>query len=514
MTIVNKIHRTVVADGSKERKLLTNMIVSTKFLEGLIPFYDPNLIQPNYARVVAEWCMHYFNKFHEAPSVHIKDIFELHSDRMETAERTLIADLLSSLSDEYEKSESTNIKYLLSMAGEYFKHSYLSALSKQVGACLTDGDVEGAENLFTSYKLVGGPDLVGRNLYKLDGGSVIEMFEREETPLFTLPGKLGWKLNSEFNRDRFFAFLGPEKRGKTWWLNEIAIRAAKARCNVALFQIGDMSEDQIMVRLSIRLAGRSNKARYCTEHETPIPDCLWNQLGKCPLGKKTSGLGNEIDKNKLKDMFLSGRYRNHTTCQECIRSDHFKGSLWYKIMQEVKPLTGRDAFKAWRAFQSRTRGRSFYLSVHPSDTLTVTGLKSVLNRWEASEGFIPDVVVIDYADNLAPEDRGAEFRHQQHRTWQLLRGLSQERHCLVVTATQASASSYDQQTLAMKHFSEDKRKYAEVTAMVGLNQNQDEKVSGLMRINMIVQREGEFYSKETVKVAQDLRMGRPLLFSF
>ena len=50
--------------------------------------------------------------------------------------------------------------------------------------------------------------------------------------------------------------------------------------------------------------------------------------------------------------------------------------------------------------------------------------------------------------------------------------------------------------------------------MIGLNQNQDEKVSGLMRINLIVQREGEFYSKETVKVAQDLRIGRPLLFSF
>lgn len=510
---MNKIHRTTI-DASPERKLLINMIVSTKFLEGLTSFYKPDLIEPKYAHTVAEWCMNHFEEFHEAPAAHIKDIFDFHSDRMEETERGLISDLLSSLSSEYEKTEGSSVKYLLSQAGEYFKKRYLLSLSKQIGACLSDGETQEAENLFVSYKLVGGTELHGRDLNKLDGGDLIDMFEQVQTPLFTLPGKLGWKLDSEFSRDSFFAILGPEKRGKTWWLNEIAIRAVKARCNVALFQIGDMSEAQIMVRMSIRLAGRSNKARYCVEHETPVPDCLLNQLGRCPKEKKGRSLGSEIDRLKLKEMFLSGKHSDHVPCHKCDKSDGFKGSLWYAMKPEAKPLTGRDAFRAWQTFKSRTKGRSFYLSVHPSDSLSVTELKGVLNRWEASDGFIPDVVVIDYADNLAPEDRKADFRHQQHRTWQLLRGLSQEKHCLVVTATQANAASYDQQTLAMKHFSEDKRKYAEVTAMIGLNQNQDEKVSGLMRINLIVQREGEFYSKETVKVAQDLRIGRPLLFSF
>jgi hypothetical protein len=31
---------------------------------------------------------------------------------------------------------------------------------------------------------------------------------------------------------------------------------------------------------------------------------------------------------------------------------------------------------------------------------------------------------------------------------------------------------------------------------------------------MVVQREGEFFSERTVKIAQDLWVGRPLLFSF
>jgi len=95
-----------------------------------------------------------------------------------------------------------------------------------------------------------------------------------------------------------------------------------------------------------------------------------------------------------------------------------------------------------------------------------------------------------------------------------LRGLSQERHCLMVTATQASARAYGKDLIDMSDYSEDKRKYAHVTAMIGLNQTPDEKKVGIMRINMIVQREGEFFSERTVKIAQDLRIGRPLLFSF
>jgi len=513
MKIMNKVHRTTV-DAGPERKLLIHMIVSTKFLEGLASFYDPDLIKTKYARTVAEWCMRYFNEFHEAPNVHIKDIFDNHLDRMEEAERSLISDLLSSLSGEYEKTEGSSVKYMLKLAGDYFKNNHLTSLSKQISACLSDGDVQEAENLLVSYKLVGGPELKGRDLNKLDGGVLIDAFEREETPLFTFPGKLGWMLNSEFNRNRFFAILGSEKRGKSWWLNEIAIRAAKARCNVALFQIGDMSEDQVLMRLSIRLAGRSNMLRYCVQHESPIRDCLFNQLGRCRKGKKGKGLCDKIERTELKKMFLSGTHNSHVPCFECAKSDYFKGSLWYELMPEVKPLTGRDAFKSWQLFQKRTKGRSFILSVHPSESLSVAGIKGELNRWEASEGFVPDVVIIDYADNLAPENSKDEYRIQQVRTWQSLRGLSQERDCLVVTATQANAASYDQETLEMKNFSESKLKYAQVNAMIGLNQNPDEKKAGIMRINMIVQREGEFFSKETVKVAQDLRIGKPLLFSF
>jgi len=114
-----------------------------------------------------------------------------------------------------------------------------------------------------------------------------------------------------------------------------------------------------------------------------------------------------------------------------------------------------------------------------------------------------------------PETR-TEFRHQVDEIWKGLRNLSQERHCLVITATQADARSYEQNRLKVSNFSEDKRKNAHVTAMYGLNQDPKdrEKQLGWMRINEIVIREGDFSSSNEVYVLQNLKRGRPFLGSF
>jgi len=460
--MVKIVRKTI--DGSVERKLLTGMVISTPFLDEAIAFYDPDLIETKHVRIVAEWCAQYYQRYTKAPGIHIKDIYDSHIDQMELVEKELIGDLLSSLSEEYERADKINVTYLLDQAEKYFKMQSLTRLYKEGKGLLFRGKVIEAEGLLSEYKRIGRSSSLGANPFT-DAEEMMEAFESEAIPLFTFPGQLGWMLNEEFNRDKFLAFTGPEKRGKTWWCNEVAIRAAMARCNVALFQIGDMSRKQIMARLAIRLCGRSNRERYCGEHKCPAPN--------------NSGIG----------------------CS-------------YITVPAVKPLTWRDAWKTGHRFLGRTKGRDFRLSVHSSDQLSVTGLKLILDNWDTFDNFIPDVIVIDYADNLAPEDRREEYRHQINRTWKLLRGLSQERHCLVVTATQASADSYDQATISMKHFSENKLKNAHVTSMVGLNQTLDEKQARLMRLNMIIQREGEFYANQSVTVAQDLWQGRPFLFSF
>jgi len=451
-------------EGNAERKLLTGMIVSDGFIKQAITFYDPDLVEQKYVRIVAEWCANYYQRYGKAPGILIKDIFDSHADKMEPTERELVSDLLGSLSEEYERADKINTPYLLDQAEAYFKTRSLSQLFAEGRGLLLEGDVAGAEGVLSDYKRIGRPSSLGSNPFK-DPDRIRRAFEHAEKPLFAFPGALGFMLNEELARDKFLSFTGPEKRGKTFWLNELTVRAGNARCNVALFQIGDMSEEQITIRLGVRLAGKNYRARYCGAHESP---------------------------------FLNS---DKTGCD-------------YRTIPAVNPLTWREAWRVGQKFMGRMKGREFKLSVHPSDQLTVTELKAILDNWETFDNFIPDVIVIDYADNLAPENRKEDYRHQINRTWKMLRGLSQERHCFVATATQASAESYDVTTITSKHFSENKLKNAHVTSMIGLNQTQAEKRARLMRLNFVEQREGEFFSDDTVTVAMDLWRGRPFLFSF
>ena len=56
--------------------------------------------------------------------------------------------------------------------------------------------------------------------------------------------------------------------------------------------------------------------------------------------------------------------------------------------------------------------------------------------------------------------------NQINTTWKQLRALSQDRHCLVVTATQANAGSYTREApMDRRSFSEDKRKLAHATGI-------------------------------------------------
>jgi hypothetical protein len=98
-----------------------------------------------------------------------------------------------------------------------------------------------------------------------------------------------------------------------------------------------------------------------------------------------------------------------------------------------------------------------------------------------------------------------------------LRGVSQKKSKpLTIIVTQGDAEAYDRDLLRMKNFSEDKRKYAHPTAFAGLNQDKKgrEKDLGILRINIIVAREGDFNSEHVVHIIQNLKRGRPYLGSY
>jgi hypothetical protein len=170
--------------------------------------------------------------------------------------------------------------------------------------------------------------------------------------------------------------------------------------------------------------------------------------------------------------------------------------------------------KAWAACQKVVKryGKDlFRLWTFPNSTLSVAGLQAELRMVQMQE-WIPDLVVIDYADLFAPMPGYAhDSQDQIDAAWRAMRSIGQQYHSCVVTATQSDAASYYVDTLDKSHFSRDKRKFAHVTAMIGINQSKEEKKVGLYRLNQLVVRETEYDEEKCVFVAGSLALANPAM---
>ncbi len=179
-----------------------------------------------------------------------------------------------------------------------------------------------------------------------------------------------------------------------------------------------------------------------------------------------------------------------------------------------EPLDWRTAVRAAERVMRRTKSKKSFLrlSCHPNSTLSITGMRAILATWER-EDWSPDVIVIDYADILAPPVGETDIREKINTNWKQMRAMSQSLHCLVVTASQTDARSYDATTIGRSHFSEDKRKLAHVTGMLGINTTPEEKIDGVQRLNWVVLREGEYSEGQCVHVAGCLAIANPAIRS-
>ena len=463
------IHNEIKDPG--ERQIVTGMIVSDTFLQEISQFYQPHLMEVDACRTVAGWCLDFYQQYRKAPLQHIQGIFEAHArNGLDPDEASIISIILTKASEEFERTDHFNVDYALDTAEKRFKHRSLLALADDIKSALASplgGPLE-AEKVIEEYHRVERPR--GSGICPLsDRDAIKRAFADQATPLFRFGGAFGQMINPMCTRASFLAFLAPPKRGKSWMLMELSLKAASAGCNVVHFESGDMTEDQWLRRFHIRISFKPYR------HHRP-------------------------------------EYIGVINIPHLLDPDGTTGTR--EVV--VEPLDYHEAVKTGRDYlKKKVKKGQLKLSTHPSKTLTLSHVRTQLDIWERVEGFIPDVLVFDYADILA-SDKGApkDFRHQQNEIWAGLRGLSQERHALILTASQSDAKGMESKQLSMQNFSEDMRKLAHVTGMYGLNQTPEEKKEGFLRVNEIVVREGDFDNQRSVTLLQALHVGRPVLDSF
>lgn len=464
------------ADGARERRILTGMITDKTVLAAVAPKWDGELFPSPWSNLVGGWCVDYFQKYGEAPGKEIEGLYEAWvSDGADPDTAGIIHRFLGELSSEYKRlKKEQNPRHLIDQAGAFFTRVQLSSLSEKIKGLLSLGHVDKAEKLVHTFKKVEVGQGAGIDLLT-DTAAIRRVFDQSlSEPLFEYRGGLGDFFGPVFERDGFVAFMGREKIGKTWWLIDVAWRALLARRRVAFFQVGDLSERQITSRFLSRAAAAPIVSRTG-----------WPLVLKHPRSiTKDPGGPAEVE---------------------------------YEEKEYASPLeeaVGIAAFAKVQTDRIRSNRSYFKLSCHPARSLSVAGMKGILRGWEHSDDWVPDMVVVDYADILAPPPGFfGDSRDAINETWIALRALSTELHGCVVTATQAKATAYKAELLDMSDYSEDKRKFSHVTAMCALNQTDQEHDNEVWRLNWLVGREFAYSSKRCAVSAGCLGIANPAVRS-
>ena len=509
-----------------ERRIVTGMIVSDEFLKKITRIWRDDLLEVPELYRFAKWCLEYYEKYKKAPEKDIEGIFyeRVETEQIPKSDAVFMEKVLETISTEFGRGDKFNVAYLYDRTIAYLREREIETYIEEVQAAKDRGG-EDIERIIKSFK----PKTVEASR-GLDVGSdaglasLERAFSNTFVKVLEYPGEFGKMVNPLLVQDGFVAFMGPEKRGKSWFLLDAAMRTLRQRSNVAMFQAGDMTEAQTLRRIGIYIAQRSDDERNCEPYWRSVGDCVKNQFDDCTRKDRNCTFGvydipdtefverrNEFESmtNLSKKAAESPDYHpcSSYACRERVPT------MFVTREPDRQPLTGLMARKRAAHFFTEYK-RRFKLATYAAGTLSCDEINSCLDEWESEDDFIPNLIIVDYADIMTDPER--EFRHRQDAIWKGLRGISQQRHALLITATQADAASYKQNRVGASNFSEDKRKLAHVTGMLGLGQSPDgrEKELGIMRINMIVARETFYPPDQDVVVLQDLRRGKPFTDSY
>lgn len=462
--------------SGQERRILIGMIVDSVVLGRISSKWKGQMFKSKWANLIAKWCIGYYRKYQEAPMAQIEGMYESWAEGTKDKESiSLTGKFLASLSEEYEAlKDESNSSYIIDVAGKYFNQVGIERLLQKVQGSIDGGQVDEAVGHITSYNQI--EMGIGKGIDILqDVEAIKEAFADKKEPLIVYPGKLGDFFGDALERDAFVAFMGKKNVGKSYWLMDIAYRGMLGRKKVAFFEIGDMSQNQIMRRLMVRVS-------------------------RCPLYAGKIQYPEGI--NRIREPSLGGRKSYYTDVVSDVKL--FKDKLsWRKAKKACERLMRK---------RIKSKDSYFRLSCHYNSTLSVRELVGIVKNW-GMNGWSPDIIVIDYADILNMEYQGIEGRDRINETWKRLRSLSQMFHCLVVTATQSDAASYTASTIAMGHFSDDRRKIDSVTGMIGINATSQEKDMGVMRLNWVALRERKFSERKCIYVAGCLDVANPAMKS-
>lgn len=433
-----------------------------KIVLGLV---DPALFEAEYREIVIK-VSDYWRKHNKAPKLHTTDLFitELDGPRSNTFRRIFFAMA--------HMESQLNAAYVISGLQAFVRVQRFKASILKAADILGRQDAANPENI-EEVEQVLAEVVKARNLQfdrgvKLDDdlGPFIEYLAKQHKEFRT-----GIKHLDDNNitpaRGELFLFLAGKGRGKTWFMinvGRIAMRVGKK-----------------VLHVSLENSEMETRGRY---YQCAFSIPRW-----------------KTEEIKFREMRFDaeGKMLDITKTSEPPKFDMQSPYLEEELETYISKTLG-------------LRAGNLIIKRFPNRTLTMEMLEAYMDSLEQIDGFIPDILLLDYAKIMKLKGASPnERRIALGENFERLRGMAIERNIAVVTADQLNRKGYDTQQAHSVHIGEDWSQVHTADTVVTHSATDMEMREGLARLYVDHARTSK--DKFGVLITQSFEMGQFVLES-
>jgi replicative DNA helicase len=436
--------------GALQENILTLLCFDKQAASIIVGSIDIDLFENSIYRNIAKAAVGYLRKYKKPAGSHLQDLLEdyLQDERKGKLYHRALQDLT-------DLSATINAEYVLAQLGKFVRRQTLRKGITEAAARIQEDDLEQAESIILKA--------VRTRLTTFEAGIHISDTRYLDADNFDRPDLvgLGVKVLDDAYispaRKELFTFLGPRNVGKTWALVNAGRFASMQHWKVAHITL-EMSDKKLWSRYVQAFFSLTKREAAAVT----IPQFLRGKNGN------------------LENIIFKNLERRRAISDPAARA---------KIKAKIEATQGR---------------MSVIVRQFPTSQLTTEGLVAYLEGLEASEGFVPDMVVIDYPELMKLDiknlrlDIGRQFRD--------LRGVAVERNLAMVGASQTNRAGSKAKIITMNDMSEDISKADISDNIVSLNQTAAENKLGLMRLFVAKGRDER--KGQCVLVAQSYALGQ------
>lgn len=380
---------TVLAYNAEQGRVLANTL-------------NTNLMDGDY-RTVATAVIDYWKKYNKPPEDHTADLVAHITEDKGNRRAKSITRILRGM---VHLSDTVNTEYVLRQAALFSRMQRIKAAVIESAEKINSNqhmaieEIEGIWNDLLAQRMDTAfvPGIRGT-----DFQVVVDAMKQQDSE-FSSGVKILDRKHVTPQRGELFLWMGASGRGKTWALVKQGVAALKRRKKV--------------LHISLEM----NEARTLQRYY----QCAFN-VARRDVPVQTVSL------------------------------DIKKGDLLGLEQINIQPEFHLDnAFAAEQLSQQlQRRGRNFknlIVKAFPSGTLTLNGLKAYMDMLEATEGFVPDLLIMDYAGIMAHDPK--DIRTSMSLAVLGLRGIAVSKNIAVCTAHQSNREGADARMIKATHVAE------------------------------------------------------------